>query len=52
MRKFNKTLSQKSENGWETNLIKKIIKEKEQKIKILAYKLVAFTLSYLMLVSW
>jgi hypothetical protein len=41
-------LSKKSEKG-RKNLAKKIIKEKESKIKILIHELLAFTLYYLML---
>jgi hypothetical protein len=51
-RKGNKTLSQKSKNGWEIFFNKKAIKEKELKIKVLAHELLAFILSYLMLAPW
>jgi hypothetical protein len=51
MRKYNKTLSQQSEKG-RKKLDKKTIKEKKSKIKILAHKLLASTLSYLMVASW
>jgi hypothetical protein len=47
-RKDNKTLSQKNKKGVEKNLTK-VNKRKELKIKILAYELLASTLSYLML---
>jgi hypothetical protein len=34
------------------NFVKKVIKEKEPKIKVLTHELLVFTLSYLMLASW
>jgi hypothetical protein len=50
MRKYNKTLSQKSEKRAGKNL-RNDNKRKEPKIKVLAYELLASTLSYLMLAS-
>jgi hypothetical protein len=50
-RKDNKTLSKKSEKMQEKNLTKGN-KRNELKIKILTHKLLAFTLSYLMLTPW
>jgi hypothetical protein len=49
-RKDNKTLSQKSEKGAGKQNLTKSNKRKEPKIKVLAHELLAFTLSYLMLV--
>jgi hypothetical protein len=50
-RKDNKMLSQKAKKGREKKLTKGN-KRKEPKIKVLAYELLAFTLSYLMLAPW
>jgi hypothetical protein len=53
-RKGNKT--PKNEKGRikrrRKNFVKKVIKEKEPKIKVLTHELLVFTLSYLMLASW
>jgi hypothetical protein len=53
-RKGNKT--PKNEKGRikrrRRNFVKKVIKEKEPKIKVLTHELLVFTLSYLMLASW
>jgi hypothetical protein len=49
-RKGNKSLSQKSEKGRE-KLDKELIKENELKIKVQTHKLLASTLSYLMIIS-
>jgi hypothetical protein len=53
-RKGNKT--PKNEKGRikrrRKNFDKKVIKEKEPKIKVLTHELLVFTLSYLMLASW
>jgi hypothetical protein len=49
-RKDNKTLSQKSENGWNF-FLQKDNKKKEAKINVRVHELLAFTLSYLMLAS-
>jgi hypothetical protein len=51
-RKDNKTLSKKSEKGTGKKNLTKANKRKEPKIKILAHKLLASTLSYLMLAPW
>jgi hypothetical protein len=55
-RKDNKTLSKIKWRGTnkkkKKNSDKKVIKEKEPKIKILTHELLAFTLSYLMLAPW
>jgi hypothetical protein len=50
--KGNKTLSQKKQKGGGIFFDKKSIKKKEPKIKLLEHKLLAFTLSYLMLAPW
>jgi hypothetical protein len=50
-RKCNKMLRKKWK-GVEKKFDKKAIKEKESKIKILSHKLLASTLSYLMLAPW
>jgi hypothetical protein len=50
-KKCDKTLSQKSEKGREKTW-QKGNKKKELKIKVLAYELLASTLSYLMLAPW
>jgi hypothetical protein len=51
MRKDNKMLSQKNENGREKTLTEDN-KKKESKIKVPAHELLASTLSYLMLTHW
>jgi hypothetical protein len=51
-KKDNKTLSQKSEKGQGNKNLTKGNKRKEPKIKVLAYELLASTLSYLMLAPW
>jgi hypothetical protein len=55
-RKDNKTLSKIKWRGTnkkkKKNSDKKVIKDKEPKIKILTHELLAFTLSYLMLAPW
>jgi hypothetical protein len=51
-RKDNKTLSQKNEEGTGKKNLTKDNKRMKLKIKILAHKLLASTLSYLMLAPW
>jgi hypothetical protein len=49
IRKYNKTLSQKSEKGTWTKNLTTDNKRNEPKIKVLTHELLAFTLSYLIL---
>jgi hypothetical protein len=47
-----KMLSKKKWKGANKTFDKKVIKEKESKIKVLTHELLASTLSYLMLAIW
>jgi hypothetical protein len=51
-RKDNKTLNHKSEKGVGKKNLTKDNKRKESRINVLAYELLASTLSYLMLAPW